>query len=288
MDQHRIHAHGLAATIKAEGAELCSVVTPDGVELIWQAHEAWPRHAPLLFPIVGTLVDDRCRIDGRTYTMTRHGFARDHRFAWLERAPDRCRLLLTDGPETRARYPFAFRLEVACAIGAEGLTIDYILTNTGDVTLPASIGAHPAFNWPLVPGVAKTDHSLLFDADEPAPIRRVRPDGLLRPEALPTPIEGRRLALHDGLFAEDAIILERPASRGLVFSAPGTPAMRFTWDGLPHFGIWTRPGIDLLCLEPWHGYSDPIGFSGDFQQKPGLIHLAPGVRHVARHGINLV
>src|SRR6201985_979285 len=91
-DRHILRSGGLEATIKAHGAELCSLKDAQGIELIWQAGAAWPRHAPLLFPIVGRLKNDQLRHLGKNYPMTQHGFARDQRFDWLERAPGRCTL----------------------------------------------------------------------------------------------------------------------------------------------------------------------------------------------------
>jgi hypothetical protein len=32
---------------------------------------------------------------------------------------------------------------------------------------------HPAFNWPLLPGLAKEAYALNFQKEEPAPIRRL-------------------------------------------------------------------------------------------------------------------
>ena len=52
-DSHTLQADGITATILAHGAELCSLRNEAGLELLWQAGPQWPRHAPLLFPIVG-------------------------------------------------------------------------------------------------------------------------------------------------------------------------------------------------------------------------------------------
>ena len=287
MDQHTISAAGLTAGIKAEGAELCSLVTAEGIELLWQAHAAWPRHAPNLFPIVGTLKDDQDRLGGQTYRMGRHGFARDQRFAWEATSAVGCRLVMTENAATRAQYPFPFRFTIDYAIGEDGLTITFTIANTGDTVLPASMGGHPAFNWPLVPGVAKEAHSIVFSDPEPGPIRRVRPDGLLRAEALPSPVEGATLRLHDGLFVEDALIFDGHASRSLRYGAPGTPTVEFSWTNFPQLGIWTRPGVDLLCIEPWQGMSSPIDFDGEFGEKPGLLRIAPGGEAKAVHRIGL-
>jgi galactose mutarotase-like enzyme len=79
-ETHTISAGGISATIKADGAELCSLRTPDGQELLWQAGPVWPRHAPWLFPIVGRLKNDELRHRGQSYKLTQHGFARDLQF----------------------------------------------------------------------------------------------------------------------------------------------------------------------------------------------------------------
>ena len=189
-DSHDLQAAGLSAVIRAEGAEPCSLRDRAGRELLWQAEPAWPRHAPVLFPIVGRLAGDRLRHAGRSHRMTQHGFARDRRFAWEARSAGACRLSLGEDAETRAAYPFAFRLEVSYALAADGLTVTYAVTNPGAEVLPASIGAHPAFRWPLVPGLPKEAHRLEFAEAEPAPVRRLS-GGLLDPGEEATPIRGR-------------------------------------------------------------------------------------------------
>ena len=92
----------LRAIVKAQGAELCSLKNAAAVEFLWQAGPAWPRYAPLLFPIVGCLANDELRHRGKTYRMTQHGFARDNRFAWTERGENRCALVLEDSEAARA------------------------------------------------------------------------------------------------------------------------------------------------------------------------------------------
>lgn len=87
-DRYVITAGGIAAAIKADGAELCSLKTADGLELLWQTGSEWPRHAPLLFPIVGQLKNDRLKHQGKTCEMMKHGVARDMQ---LVRASLRCR-----------------------------------------------------------------------------------------------------------------------------------------------------------------------------------------------------
>ncbi len=282
-DRQQISDGDLSAVVAAHGAELHSIrrrtVDAGGTaawrELLWQAGPAWPRHAPVLFPIVGRLAHDTLLHDGRAMRMTQHGFARDRAFRFLDRDAHQCRLLLEDDASSRESYPFAFRLEIGYRIEAATLTVSYALSNPGDAVLPASLGAHPAFDWPLEPNLPPEAHEIAFETAEPAPIRRVR-DGLLRPERLPTPIRGDRLALDPGLFLDDAVILEAPASRSLRYGVPGAAGLRIGWSGFRQLGIWSKPGAAFLCIEPWCGLSSPEDFTGEFASKPHLLLIPPG------------
>src|SRR5665647_721049 len=129
-DLHTLHNDKISATVTADGAELCSLKNADGLELVWQAGPQWPRHAPLLFPIVGRLKNDELRLRGKVYPMTQHGFARDRRFEWVEREPASCKLVLTDDDATRSLYPFEFRLSVSYALKDSELEVGLEITNT--------------------------------------------------------------------------------------------------------------------------------------------------------------
>jgi galactose mutarotase-like enzyme len=275
-DTHQLRSGGLTAAVSARGAELCSLKNADGLEMIWQAGPQWPRHAPLLFPIVGRLKNDELHHRGQTYPMTQHGFARDLPFEWVERGSASCTLVLVDNAETRARYPFAFRLQVGFLLTPSALEVKLEISNSGDETLPASIGGHPAFNWPLLPSLEKEAYRLTFSDDEPAPIRRLR-DGLMRAKPEPTPIRGKTLAPSESLFDDDAVILDQLRSRSVRYAAETGPSIDVSWDGFRELGVWSKlGGAPFLCIEPWHGFASPETFDGEFSDKPGVMHLAPG------------
>ncbi|MGY8662700.1 aldose 1-epimerase family protein [Bradyrhizobium sp. UFLA05-109] len=274
-DTHSLRSGALSATIKAQGAELCSLKHESGLEFIWQAGAEWPRHAPLLFPIVGRLKNDELRHGGEAYRMTQHGFARDRRFVWLERSATQCVLALSDDAETRAIYPFAFRLVVTYSLDAAGLEVRFQVVNTGGEMLPASVGGHPAFNWPLAPGARKEAYSLTFFRDEPHPIRRLEA-GLLFASA-PSPVDHRVLPLTEALFVDDAIIFDCLESPSVRYAAAQGPWVEVSWAGFRELGVWSKPaGAPFLCIEPWRGYASPQGFDGEFASKPGVMHIAPG------------
>lgn len=277
MDLHRLHLGDAEALVAATGAELQSLRL-GGRDLLWDAGPLWPRHAPLLFPIVGRLKDDTLRQAGGTFSMPRHGFARDRTFALIEGTATTCTAELRDDETSRAAYPFPFELRATYTLAATSLRMDLSLHNPGSDPLPASLGLHPAFRWPLAPGLPKAAHRILFETVEPGPFRRLTPQGLLDPAPRTSPIQGAMLPLHEGLFAEDALIFLEPRSRSLRFEAEGGPALLLRWKGFPHLGLWAKPdpGPSFLCIEPWAGHADPEGWQGDFTDKPGAFQVAPG------------
>jgi len=274
LDRHDLIAGGLRASVLAQGAELCSLKEA-GAEYLWHAGPAWPRHAPHLFPIVGRLTGDQLRVGAETFPMKQHGFARDRRFTWADQSASACRLTLTDDAATRLIFPYAFRLDVAYALSDDGLDVTYHVHNPGDTKLAFSLGAHPAFAWPLPGAEGLAGHRLEFAQPEPAPVRRLR-NGLLQPEVFATPIQGRDLPLDPALFDADAMILDQVRSDRVRYLNPAGRGLDISWHGFHQLGLWSRPGGAFLCIEPWAGMASPEGFDGDFADKPGIMHLPPG------------
>ncbi|MBS0479025.1 MAG: aldose 1-epimerase family protein [Proteobacteria bacterium] len=270
-----IRAGGLSALINPLGAELTSLTDADGGELMTDADPAfWAGHAPVLFPIVGRLNGDVLRLDEREFPMKQHGFARRMMFEVVEHEGATARFRLTADDETRAVYPFEFALDVAFAVRGATLAIDATVTNCGAMPMSASLGFHPAFAWPLPYGRPRGGHLITFDADEPGDI--VELDGGLFAAKRPSPLDGRTLQLTDDLFADDALIWDPVHSSGVTYGAGHGPRLRVDFPDTPYLGIWTKPGAAFVCIEPWHGHADPVGFTGDFRDKPGVFIVAPG------------
>jgi galactose mutarotase-like enzyme len=164
----------------------------------------------------------------------------------------------------------------------------YELHNPGDDVLLASLGAHPAFRWPLVPGLDRQAHGLEFEKPEGDTVAALDPFGLLAPQPRPSPLEGRYLPLQDGLFTRDALIFQPVRSRAVRFSAPGSPIVEVAWDGFPQLGVWSKPGAGFLCIEPWRGYPSPAGFEGEFKDKPGVFAVSPGATVSASYTIRIL
>ncbi len=266
----------LIAQVSALGAELTRLADAEGRDYLWNGDpQWWSGRSPLLFPIVGRAAGDKILIGGKDYTLPQHGFARRSRFAVIEAGPARCVMRLEDSAETRAAYPFAFRLDVAYELRDATLAIISTVSNTGETEMPFAFGYHPAFRWPL-PGAAGV-HEVTFEHPETAPIRYPdAADGLLTRETFPNPFASGRLTLTPQLFARGALVFEALASRRVTLSAAGGPSITVGFPGMPHFGLWTKPGAPFVCLEPWQGYAEIRGYEGAFAARPGMTSLAPG------------
>ncbi|MBS0527134.1 MAG: aldose 1-epimerase family protein [Proteobacteria bacterium] len=262
----------LGAAVSARGAELQRLHTVAGEELLWDGNpDVWSGRSPLLFPVVGSVKDDRITVRGRRYPLQRHGFARTSTFELVEASTVHCTWRLRSSDETRARYPFAFRLDVTYALDGARLAMRATVANDGAEPMPASFGFHPAFRWPLVPGVAREDHDVRFEKAEPEPIRRLAGGLLGGPE--PTPVSGARLALADALFERDALIFDRLHSRRLTYGPGSGRRLQLDFPAMPHVGIWSKPGAGFVCLEPWHGFASPVDFDGELAEKPGIVTI---------------
>lgn len=276
-DWIELRSDTLGASIDPQGAQLSLLRDSHHQDLLWKGDPAvWKGRAPVLFPIVGELNGGQYRWQSRQYALGRHGFARDRRFALVRHQASEALLRLTDDEGTRKVYPFAFEFDVLFRVAGSRLTVIASVRNKGDAPMPASMGFHPAFRWPLTPGAARTGYFLEFAQHEAAPIRRLDSRGLLIAEPRGTPVNDRRLMLDDALFKDDVVIFDRLASRSVVYGNDEGASLRVDFPDATHLGIWTKPGAGYVCIEPWRGVADPQGFEGELPTKPGVFMVPPG------------
>ena len=127
----------LRATAQTRGGELASLRDGGGREYIWEGDPAfWPGQNPILFPIVGSLLNGKIQINGTTYEMGRHGFARGMEFAPVEQGEDFVALELRETEETLACYPFPFSLRVTHRLLEDGFSTTFSVQNTGGSPMP--------------------------------------------------------------------------------------------------------------------------------------------------------
>ena len=63
----------LSIEVKKYGAELSSLKSKEsGIEYLWQGNpDVWYGQSPILFPIVGQILDNKYRVDGIEYEMAK-------------------------------------------------------------------------------------------------------------------------------------------------------------------------------------------------------------------------
>jgi galactose mutarotase-like enzyme len=284
-----LNSEDLGAEINPLGAQLSTLRDRAGHDLLWDGDPSvWAGRAPLLFPIVGVLAGGRYRLGSNIYQLPRHGFARGKLFETLSSTSATAVFRLKADEDTLKVYPFRFELEVRFELKGPTISVTSFVRNTGGEEMPASFGYHPALRWPLPFARARPSHFIEFEDDEPAPIRRLDSDGLLTPKRHPTPVSRRRLALADALFQDDVIIFDDIRSHSAAYGAEDGPRIRVDFPDAPYLGIWTKPGANFICIEPWHGVADPEGFGGDFRAKPGTFTVAPGAERQIRMAVTLL
>lgn len=275
MQLTRIANDQITVDIAALGAEMQSIQTRDGRHWLWHGDATyWTGRSPLLFPIVGKAPNDTVTVDGVSFQMSQHGFARRSNFSLMVEESDRCVYRLTASEASRAMYPFDFELDVEHRVEGRAVLVSATVANRDHKIMPFGIGFHPAFAWPL-PGAEGEAHIVELDEGGTPALHRLS-GGLVNPRTLPSPFAAGRLTLDHNLFADDAMLFPEGAGAGLVYGPDKGPNLHFTWENLPNFALWTKPGAGFICLEPWHGTAAEIGRSEELSERPYSELLGPG------------
>lgn len=283
---------GAMLAVDETGAEPVSYIR-EGTEWIWGGDPAvWPGHAPVLFPIVGALKDETVRIGGREYHMKRHGFARRSRFTRLPSPPDALAFELGPGGKTMRQYPFRFRLRVTHTLTDDGFAVAYEVRNEDARPMPFAIGGHQSIRCPARAGESFSDYEVAFAEPEDRQAMTLDENGLLSPGRRVTVLEpdGRTLPLRYETFDGDALVFPHVRSRRVRLRSRRTGAgVQLRFDGFCDLGIWTPAGkrAPFLCLEPWQGMAAVAGETGNFEDKPDIVTLAPGAVYRASYRLSV-
>lgn len=273
---HQIENDEVLVRIEEKGAELQSIFGKfNQLEYLWNGDPAWwAKRSPVLFPIIGTLRHDRYFYKGISYTMGRHGFAREMNFAIQEQKQDSIQFLLNDNEQTRNIYPFSFGFTINYSLKGRNLKVEYKVLNQGQDTMYFSVGGHPAFRLPLVANTKYEDYRLEFNEEETKPRWPISQDGLIEKTPVPLLNATDILPLSKALFAKDAIVLKFPTSSMVSLKSDKTiHGLDFNFDGFPYLGLWAAPNADFLCIEPWCGIADPVDADQQLTNKEGIISL---------------
>jgi galactose mutarotase-like enzyme len=269
----------LKVSINSLGAQLSSIIDKnDGIEHIWQADpEVWAYHSPNLFPVVGGCINESILIDGKTYPMKRHGFARNSIFKRIESSPKHAQFALRYNEETLKSFPYKFEFQVVYHLDKNHLRVMYKVINLDEKTVYFSLGAHPAFNVPFGDDDQYENYFVQFEKVEPLVSHQLNNEGFFNGKTETIPSIENKLPLSHELFKNDALVFKNVASRNVSINS--TRHNKQIIIEYPHFnylGLWTKPGAPFICVEPWLGCADTEGEQKEFTKKENIQHIEHG------------
>lgn len=287
---------GLTARVSSLGAELQSL-SLNGEEYLWQADASWwGKHAPVLFPIVGSLRGDRAESVAGPCSMARHGLARINEHELVSVAEDESSVTyaFSSTEATREQYPYDFVLNMTYAITGEAtLTQTFEVHNTGTQPMPFSVGGHPAFNVPA-PGAgdeAFEDYELVFTEPWTCVSPSIAEGGLLTYDHAYIVVDkSDRLPITHRSFDADAIVLSHvPGNTLTLRGTKSGKGVRMDFAGFDYIGIWSAANdAPFVALEPWTGHATLTSEDDVLEHKRGVTVLAPGETFTASFDMTLL
>lgn len=279
----------LCVEIAEMGAEVTRIYdkTEDN-EILWEGNPVyWKRHSPVLFPNVGKTYKNRVLINGTQYPTSQHGFARDNVFTCIEAAKERASFMFRSSEETKEVYPFDFELHINYKLNKKELTVEWQVKNCGDETMYFTIGGHPAFRF-AKPEETKADYVLKVPGKEK--LEYVLIDiscGCANVDEIHTlQLSEETYPLSDELFANDALVVDNgQIEEAWLCHKDGTPYVGVRSEGFPNYGIWSVEGAPFVCLEPWMGRCDNVGFNAELSEKPNVNKVEAGEKFIKDYTI---
>jgi len=278
--QYKISNKKIEIKINQKGAELCSLKKVDAsYEYIWQANEKyWNRSAPVLFPIVGKLIDDTYTYKDKTYKMSQHGFARDKTFDLFEQSNNHICFKLTHDSDTLKIYPFEFELYISYTLINSSVEVAYKVVNRTNGEMYFSIGGHPAFNCSNEHH-ENNDFYFEFDALEELDVLQsyvITPKGISE-DKIKIKTAFNKLFLSKDLFKNDALIIDDLKSKCVrLKNSKNDRAVSVHFESCDYLGLWSKVACSLfVCIEPWNGVADFVNHNKRMEQKRGIHKLEP-------------
>lgn len=267
----------LTVEVDTFGAELHSVKSGEGKEYMWQGPDFWSDHAPVLFPTCGNCPGRKYIWQGKEYHLPIHGIAMYREFK-LEEKDDKTLLFsLESNDETRANYPFDFKLFVKYSLYNATLSVTITPMNTGEGYMPYMVGWHPGFN--LMGDYAINDFAVDFGYGETLEWYPILPDMPISYESKPHALDNGIYRFdEDEIYSNDTMIFENyPKSFSLIDTDGNKYISMNVSDNLPFFCIWKEPFSEarFVCLEPWSNIFNSDGTTEDFAKKK-MQRLNPG------------
>lgn len=275
-----------------DGAMLTSLLK-NGTEYLWQGDkEHWAGQAPVCFPIVGVLPDDKGYAFGKECNMKRHGVARINAFDVKEKCKNSITFIQIADDSTKAGFPFDYILEIKYTLVGSTVTTEYTIKNTGFEKMPFVIGGHPAFNCPLADQEAFEDYKVIFDKAINKEV--LRPDhhsGLVDIEKRYPATNGTDTInlVHDLFEENDAMIFDDIEAKTATLIGKAGKGIKIEYQDMKNLLIWSACNrADFVALEPWTGISNCSDETNEIEKKRGMTILEPNEQASFKYKITMI
>jgi len=276
---HKIENERLSCEITSLGAEIRSLLDKDtGKEYIWQIDQKiWRSSSPVLFPAIGKIKSDKIVYKSDYYDMPKHGIIRDNQNLIVKSYGDsKCSFTLNSSDKTLSQYPFRFTFEVIYELRDHQLIMSYCIINNDKVDMPFICGGHTAYSCPLNDDTELSDYIIEFPKKLDLMALTLGETGLLSDKKRNIASNINQLELSDDLFNEDALIFEDINIEWVRLKKKNeSKGITVKFSGYPHLALWSKPGADYICIEPWLGLPDREEESIDITQKSTHKYLKP-------------
>ena len=264
-------------TASTHGGEIHSITSKiDGSEYLWDGNpQYWKYHAPILFPIVGKVIDSKYRVNGKTYELPQHGLARTSEFKLVSKTDNEVTFELNFSEESLKRYPYKFSLRSTYTLVDNTVNVTYSVKNVDNKKIYFSMGAHPAFMCPINKDEELEECYLELNEKEISNRKIITEDGYLSRNESECLKSTDKIMLSKELFKDDALVFDNLKSDKITIrSKNSNKALTVDFNGFPHMGIWApKDGAPFVCIEPWFGHADYKDFKGEFSEKEGINSL---------------
>lgn len=279
-------------TASTHGGEIQSISSKiDETEYLWDGNpEYWKYHAPILFPIVGKVINSKYRVDGKTYELPQHGLARTSEFTLISKTDDTVTFELNFSEESLKVYPYKFSLKAIYELEDNTVKITYSVKNLDDKAIYFSIGTHPAFMCPINESGTLEDYYFEFSEKEISNRKVITEEGYLSSDEEACLNSTDILSLSKELFKNDALVFDNLKSNKIAIKSKGTnKSLTVDFTGFPYMGLWApKDGAPFVCIEPWFGHTDYEDFNGEFSEKEGVILLDVGKEFSCTYKITVI
>ena len=273
----------ISVSIAEKGAEIQSIVR-GGVEYMWSRDpKFWASSAPIMFPICGGLRYGSYELDGASYEMPKHGFARFMEYEVEARTDSSVTFVLHDSEESRKHYPYAFAFRVIYELDGASLKVTYDAENLDDKVMYCTFGGHEAYACPE--GIEA--YELEFPEKETLYAYALNGD-LLTDYTKLMVNNSNILPLDDKHFVLDALVFRNVKSNSVTLRSKITKRrVRVDFDGFDYLVLWHKHTAPYLCIEPWCGVQDVAGSSPRLSEKEGLHAVSVGGHFARTHVITV-